>query len=95
MTTTTTTATIIIQPKAKPKPKQKPKKKKKTTLYLHKGTISGIYSLSGGFAILILTKVGGLLFDRLSTAAPFWILAGFNAVLGGVVLGLGFVGIET
>jgi len=29
-----------------------------------KGTIAGIYSLSGGLGILILTKVGGLLFDR-------------------------------
>lgn len=45
-----------------------------------KGSIAGIYSLCGGAAILILTKVGGLLFDRLSHGAPFYMMAGFNAI---------------
>ncbi|KAL9105092.1 MAG: hypothetical protein Q9163_000010 [Psora crenata] len=46
-----------------------------------KGTIAGVYSLAGGIGILLLTKVGGLLFDRASTAAPFYILAIFNGIL--------------
>jgi hypothetical protein len=32
-----------------------------------KGSIAGVYSLSGGAAILVLTKLGGYLFDSLST----------------------------
>ena len=46
-----------------------------------KGEIAGVYSLAGGFGILLLTKIGGLLFDKISTAAPFFILAFFNATL--------------
>ncbi|TAQ87746.1 hypothetical protein B7494_g3905 [Chlorociboria aeruginascens] len=46
-----------------------------------KGSIAGVYSLSGGAAILLLTKVGGNLFDSLSTGAPFYMMAIFNAVL--------------
>ncbi|ERF72196.1 hypothetical protein EPUS_02083 [Endocarpon pusillum Z07020] len=46
-----------------------------------KGSIAGIYSLYGGAGILILTKLGGLLFDRVSFAAPFYIMAIFNAIL--------------
>jgi hypothetical protein len=51
-----------------------------------KGSIAGVYSLSGGAAILILTKVGGLLFDR-EPGAPFYLMSGFNAIL--LVIGLG------
>ncbi|RAL13577.1 putative MFS transporter [Aspergillus homomorphus CBS 101889] len=46
-----------------------------------KGSIAGVYSLYGGAGILVLTKVGGLLFDVLSSGAPFYILASFNGVL--------------
>lgn len=46
-----------------------------------KGSIAGIYSLYGGAGILILTKVGGLLFDVTSTGSPFFIMAAFNGVL--------------
>ncbi|KAL7936329.1 hypothetical protein V8C35DRAFT_297538 [Trichoderma chlorosporum] len=46
-----------------------------------KGSIAGVYSLCGGAAILILTKLGGLLFDRVSNGTPFYMMAGFNAVL--------------
>ena len=46
-----------------------------------KGSISGVYSLAGGLGILILTKVGGLLFDRVSVVAPFYMLAVFNGLL--------------
>ncbi|GIJ90703.1 hypothetical protein Asppvi_009664 [Aspergillus pseudoviridinutans] len=46
-----------------------------------KGSIAGVYSLYGGAGILLLTKLGGLLFDDLSPASPFYIMAGFNAVL--------------
>jgi MFS family permease len=46
-----------------------------------KGSIAGVYSLYGGAGILLLTKVGGLLFDVLSSGTPFYIMAGFNGVL--------------
>lgn len=46
-----------------------------------KGSIAGVYSLYGGAGILLLTKLGGLLFDDLSPGSPFYIMAGFNAVL--------------
>jgi hypothetical protein len=51
-----------------------------------KGSIAGVYSLAGGAGILLLTKLGGFLFDAKSTAAPFVMLAGFNVLLlvGGV-----------
>ncbi|KAL5336745.1 major facilitator superfamily domain-containing protein [Aspergillus crustosus] len=51
-----------------------------------KGAIAGVYSLFGGAGILLLTKLGGLLFDILSSSAPFYIMAGFNGVL--VIVGL-------
>lgn len=51
-----------------------------------KGSIAGVYSLCGGAAILILTKLGGLLFDKLSRGAPFYMMAVFNAALLGVSL---------
>lgn len=56
-----------------------------------KGAIAGIYSFWGGLAILLLTKLGGSLFDSVSVGAPFYILAGFNAVLFVVcgVIGVG------
>ncbi|KAE8451242.1 hypothetical protein EG329_004406 [Mollisiaceae sp. DMI_Dod_QoI] len=52
-----------------------------------KGSIAGVYSLSGGAAILLLTKLGGSLFDTLSTGAPFYMMAIFNVVL--LVVGVG------
>jgi MFS family permease len=52
-----------------------------------KGAIAGVYSLYGGAGILILTKVGGLLFDVLSSGTPFYIMAAFNGIL--LVTGLG------
>lgn len=56
-----------------------------------KGTMAGIYSLAGGAGILLLTKLGGALFDSLSTGAPFYMLAIFNAVLLVVVLACSFI----
>ncbi|KAL6715706.1 hypothetical protein ACLMJK_006667 [Lecanora helva] len=55
-----------------------------------RGSIAGIYSLFGGAGILILTKVGGLSFDKVSPVAPFYILAFANGVLllVGLVLGI-------
>jgi hypothetical protein len=52
-----------------------------------KGSIAGVYSLSGGAAILLLTKLGGYLFDTLSMGAPFYMMAIFNGVL--LVVGFG------
>jgi Major Facilitator Superfamily len=46
-----------------------------------KGSIAGIYSLAGGAGILLLTKVGGLLFDRADPGSPFFMMAGFNVLL--------------
>jgi MFS family permease len=46
-----------------------------------KGSIAGVYSLAGGAGILLLTKLGGYLFDNLSRGAPFYMLAIFNGVL--------------
>ena len=54
------------------------------------GSIAGTYSLFGGGAILLLTKLGGHLFDSTSTASPFVMLAMFNAILcaGGLLCAL-------
>lgn len=46
-----------------------------------KGAIAGVYSLAGGAGILLLTKLGGYLFDALSPKTPFVMLAIFNTVL--------------
>jgi hypothetical protein len=46
-----------------------------------KGSVAGVYSWCGGAAILLLTKLGGYLFDAWSHAAPFYLMAAFNAVL--------------
>ncbi|EFY86793.1 hypothetical protein J3459_002530 [Metarhizium acridum] len=46
-----------------------------------KGSIAGVYSLCGGAAILLLTKLGGVLFDSVSKGAPFYMMAIFNGVL--------------
>lgn len=46
-----------------------------------KGSIAGVYSWCGGAAILLLTKLGGYLFDSWSTGAPFYLMAVFNVVL--------------
>lgn len=54
-----------------------------------KGSIAGVYSLSGGAAILLLTKLGGFLFDNTSAGAPFYMMAIFNGVLLVVSIGSG------
>ncbi|MCJ1289659.1 hypothetical protein MMC34_001192 [Xylographa carneopallida] len=46
-----------------------------------KGSIAGVYSLTGGIGILLLTKLGGFLFDAKSPASPFYILCIFNGLL--------------
>jgi hypothetical protein len=53
-----------------------------------KGSIAGTYSLLGGFGILLLTKAGGALFDSTGPGAPFYMMAGFNAVLLVVCVGV-------
>ncbi|OCK76847.1 hypothetical protein K432DRAFT_334974 [Lepidopterella palustris CBS 459.81] len=54
-----------------------------------KGSIAGTYSLAGGAGILLLTKAGGALFDSSGPGSPFYMMAGFNAVLLVVGLGVG------
>ncbi|KAK8191454.1 hypothetical protein IWZ00DRAFT_279287 [Phyllosticta capitalensis] len=46
-----------------------------------KGSIAGVYSLAGGAGILLLTKLGGVMFDELDKGAAFFLMAAFNAVL--------------
>ncbi|RMZ85042.1 hypothetical protein DV738_g4, partial [Chaetothyriales sp. CBS 135597] len=46
-----------------------------------KGAVAGIYSFYGGAAILVLTKLGGSLFDSVSFGAPFYMMAALNAIL--------------
>ncbi|KZM19591.1 uncharacterized protein EKO05_0004198 [Ascochyta rabiei] len=55
-----------------------------------KGSIAGTYSLLGGFGILLLTKLGGALFDSTGPGSPFYMMAAFNAVLlvVGIVVGV-------
>ena len=64
--------------------KQSPRKSNMVHL---KGSVAGVYSLVGGAGILLLTKLGGFLFDTWSTSAPFYMLAIFNIILliGGVL----------
>ncbi|KAJ4391078.1 hypothetical protein N0V93_004692 [Gnomoniopsis smithogilvyi] len=66
-------------------------KQPKCTRVLLKGTIAGVYSWCGGAAILLLTKLGGWLFDRLSRGAPFYMMAVFNAALLLAALGVDVV----
>lgn len=54
-----------------------------------KGSIAGVYSLSGGVGILLLTKVGGFLFDKVSPIAPFIIITAFNFLLLSAVIASG------
>ncbi|KAK6455646.1 major facilitator superfamily domain-containing protein [Scheffersomyces xylosifermentans] len=46
----------------------------------HMGSLSGLYSLSGGIGILIITKVGGIWSDYW-ILGPFFLLGTFNVVL--------------
>lgn len=55
-----------------------------------KGSIAGVYSWAGGVGILLLTKAGGLLFDKVSPVAPFVMVSAFNLLLlvAGAVSGI-------
>jgi MFS family permease len=46
-----------------------------------RGSIAGTYSLAGGAGILLLTKLGGYLFDSAGPGSPFYMMAAFNALL--------------
>ncbi|KAI9864974.1 MAG: hypothetical protein M1824_004072 [Vezdaea acicularis] len=74
--------TTEVDPLLPPKPLDDPAAPENERDRAHlQGSIAGLYSLAGGAGILLLTKLGGWLFDRVAVAAPFWLLAGFNAVL--------------
>jgi len=45
-----------------------------------RGSVAGAYSLTGGCGILLLTKLGGFLFDKWTPGAPFYIMALLNVV---------------
>jgi len=53
-----------------------------------RGSVAGAYSLTGGCGILLLTKLGGFLFDSWTAGAPFYIMALLNivALLAAVVV---------
>ncbi|KAL2164036.1 hypothetical protein VTH06DRAFT_3250 [Thermothelomyces fergusii] len=53
-----------------------------------KGSVGGVYSWFGAAAILLLTKLGGYLFDVWSPGAPFYLMALFNGLLLLACLGL-------
>jgi MFS family permease len=53
-----------------------------------KGSVAGVYSWCGGAAILLLTKLGGYLFDSWTTGAPFYLMAAFNGLLLVAVLAI-------
>lgn len=53
-----------------------------------KGSVAGVYSWCGGAAILLLTKLGGYLFDVWDTGAPFYLMAVFNGLLLVAVVGI-------
>lgn len=55
-----------------------------------KGSVAGVYSWCGGAAILLLTKLGGYLFDSWSAGAPFYLMAIFNGVLLVASIGIDF-----
>lgn len=55
------------------------------------GAIAGVYSFFGSLAILVLTKLGGLLFDLLGPGSPFYLLAFFNIALLLAVVGCGIL----
>lgn len=63
----------------------------KCTRILLKGTIAGVYSWCGGTAILLLTKLGGALFDTWTHAAPFYLMVLFNGLLLLATLGVDVV----
>ncbi|KAI1800616.1 hypothetical protein F4811DRAFT_538001 [Daldinia bambusicola] len=56
-----------------------------------KGSIAGVYSWCGGVAILLLTKLGGYLFDVASPGAPFYMMAGFNGILFLASIAIGII----
>jgi len=53
-----------------------------------KGSIAGVYSWCGGAAILLLTKLGGYLFDVWTPGAPFYMMSIFNGMLLVASLGI-------
>ncbi|KAI0602974.1 hypothetical protein F4775DRAFT_531374 [Biscogniauxia sp. FL1348] len=65
-------------------------RKEKISRVQLKGSIAGVYSWCGGAAILLLTKLGGYLFDAASRGAPFYMMAAFNAALLLASLGIDF-----
>lgn len=71
----TSEAEPLVESESRPKSSTTPK------LSDLKGSVAGIYSFYGGAGILILTKAGGALFDSTTRAAPFYMMASFNAIL--------------
>jgi MFS family permease len=46
-----------------------------------RGSVFGVQSFVGGLGILVVSAVGGLLFDRLGAQSPFLLMASINAVV--------------
>ncbi|KAL9110005.1 MAG: hypothetical protein Q9227_005344 [Pyrenula ochraceoflavens] len=82
---------LLPPPQSPPTTPTNPPTQQQPPLTSLKGSIAGTYSLSGGAGILLLTKLGGYLFDRVSFASPLYILAVFNGILlcvGGCLAGV-------
>jgi len=47
----------------------------------NRGAVLGTYSLMGAMGIMLLTLVGGILFDRLGRTAPFTMMGCINLVV--------------
>lgn len=82
------TSPLLLQAAAGRPPAQAQAQAQAVSRVRLKGSIAGVYSWCGGAAILLLTKLGGHLFDVWSTGAPFYLMAAFNAVLLVAALGV-------
>jgi hypothetical protein len=68
-------------------PSSEPTTNSKSLSHL-RGSIAGTYSLAGGAGILLLTKLGGALFDSAGPGSPFYMMAAFNGVLFAATLAI-------
>ena len=74
-----------------PNPNLNPNPNRRQQYAQIKGSIAGVYSLYGGAGILLLTKLGGFMFDALDSGSPFYLMAAFNAILFVAVTASGVV----
>lgn len=66
--------------------------KTSATLLTIKGSVAGMYSLYGAMGVLVLTKMGGALYDTVSARGPFLLLAGANVKL--LILAISIIAVQ-